>query len=106
METLCTQTAIIHESDYHYPRPTEEDSRQPSLAALEDHGQRFLRRPISSEQALEAYGWLAMEDHMHGVVTELCKIPNARGEFHLGSGVWCDNHANALNEDEMAASRS
>lgn len=99
----------IYESVYRYLQPTEEDERQlfTPLVALEDHGRRFARRPISSEQDLETYERLAVEDHVHDIVAELCKIPDAREEFQLGSGVWFDNHANALDEDdEMDASRS
>jgi hypothetical protein len=87
-----------------YLQPTEEDARQlfTSLVALEDHGRRFARRPISSEQDLETYERLAVEDHVHDIVAELCKIPEAREEFRLGNGVWFDNHANALDEDDEA----
>jgi hypothetical protein len=67
---------------------------------LEDHGRRFARRPISSEQDLETYERLAVEDHVHDIVAELCKIPEAREEFRLGNGVWFDNHANLLDEDD------
>ncbi|KAH1548459.1 hypothetical protein KXX57_001745, partial [Aspergillus fumigatus] len=92
----------IYESVCRYLQPTEEDAQQlfTPLVALEDHGRRFARRPISSEQDLETYERLAVEDHVHDIVTELCKIPDAREEFRLGSGVWFDNHANALDEDD------
>ncbi|KAH1297213.1 hypothetical protein KXW28_009153 [Aspergillus fumigatus] len=92
----------IYESVCRYLQPTEEDARQlfTPLVALEDHGRRFARRPISSEQDLETYERLAVEDHVHDIVAELCKIPDAREEFRLGSGVWFDNHANALDEDD------
>ncbi|KAL4925722.1 uncharacterized protein BDV17DRAFT_271186 [Aspergillus undulatus] len=99
----------IYESVCCYLQPTEEDARQlfTPLVALEDHGRRIARRPISSEQDLESYERIAVEDHVHDIVAELCKIPNAREEFQLGSGVWFDNHANALDEDdEIDASRS
>ncbi|RDH26329.1 hypothetical protein BDQ94DRAFT_178272 [Aspergillus welwitschiae] len=79
----------IYASVCRYLQPTEEDARQlfTSLVALEDHGRRFARRPISSEQDLETYERLAVEDH-------------AREEFWLGNGLWFDNHPNALDEDE------
>ncbi|KAF4251477.1 hypothetical protein CNMCM8980_006750 [Aspergillus fumigatiaffinis] len=99
----------IYESVCRYLQPTRVDARQffAPLVALEDHGRRFARRPISSEQDLETYERLAVEDHVHDIVAELCKIPDAREEFQLGSGIWFDNHANALDEDnEMDASRS
>lgn len=67
---------------------------------MEDHGRRFARRPISSEQDLETYERLAVEDHVHDIVAELCKIPEAREEFRLGNGLWFDNNANALDEDD------
>ncbi|GFF96253.1 hypothetical protein IFM53868_08444 [Aspergillus udagawae] len=92
----------IYESVCRYLQPAGEDAPQlfTSLVALEDHGRRFARRPISSEQDLETYERLAVEDHVHDIVAELCKIPEAREEFRLGDGVWFDNHANALDEDD------
>ncbi|GAA93084.1 similar to Pc19g00700 [Aspergillus luchuensis IFO 4308] len=97
----------IYESVCRYLQPTEGDARQSltSLVALEDHGRRFARRPISSEQDLETYERLAVEDHVHDIVAELCKIPEARQEFRLGDGLWFDNHPNALDEDEVDASQ-
>ncbi|KAK2805838.1 hypothetical protein FQN51_008612 [Onygenales sp. PD_10] len=52
------------------------------------------------EQGLKIYEQFAVEDHVHDIVAELCKIPDAREEFRLGSGVWFDNHADALDEDD------
>ncbi|KAL4979791.1 hypothetical protein BDW66DRAFT_157226 [Aspergillus desertorum] len=98
----------IYESVCRYLQPTEEDARKlfTSLVALEDHGRRFARRPISSEQDLKTYERLGVEDHVHDIVAELCKIPGAREEFRLGNGVWFDNHADALDEnDEVDASQ-
>jgi hypothetical protein len=63
---------------------------------LEDLGRRFARRPISSEQDLGTVERLGVEDPVHGIIARLCKIPDAQEEFQLGSGVWFDNHANAL----------
>ncbi|KAE8154478.1 hypothetical protein BDV25DRAFT_147743 [Aspergillus avenaceus] len=97
----------IYASVCRYLRSTEEDPRQlfRALNALEDHGERFARRPISSESDLEQYERVAVEDHVHDIVAELCKIPSAREEFQLGNGVWFDNHANYLDEnDEIDAS--
>ncbi|BCS00122.1 uncharacterized protein AKAW2_50463A [Aspergillus luchuensis] len=92
----------IYESVCRYLQPTEGDARQlfTSLVALEDHGRRLARRPISSEQDLETYERLAVEDHVHDIVAELCKIPEARQDFRLGNGLWFDNHPNALDEDD------
>lgn len=98
----------IYESVCRYLQPTEGDARElfTSLVALEDHGRRFARRPISSEQDLDTYERLAVEDHVHDIVAELCKIPEAREEFRLGNGIWFDNHPNALDDDnEVDASQ-
>ncbi|KAL4888469.1 hypothetical protein BDV59DRAFT_211074 [Aspergillus ambiguus] len=48
---------------------------------------------------------LAIEDHVHDIIAELCKILDAREEFRLGNGVWFDNHANALDEDDEIEDR-
>lgn len=69
--------------------------------ALEDTGRRFGRRPLSSEQDLESYERFAVEDHVHDVIAELCKIPEARQRLQLGNGVRFDNHANAPDEAEV-----
>ncbi|KAJ5716193.1 hypothetical protein N7493_008104 [Penicillium malachiteum] len=92
----------IYRSVCRYLQPAGEDAPQlfTSLIALEDHGRRFARRPISSEQDLETYERFAVEDHVHDIVAELCKIPEAREEFRLGNGVRFDNHANALDKDD------
>ncbi|CAI7603971.1 unnamed protein product [Penicillium viridicatum] len=87
---------------------TDWDARElfTSLVALQDYGRRFVRRPISSEQDLETYERLAVEDYVHDIVAELCKIPEAREEFRLGNGIWFDNHPNALDDDnEVDASQ-
>ncbi|KAL4888044.1 hypothetical protein BDV59DRAFT_211562 [Aspergillus ambiguus] len=92
----------IYESVCRYLQPAGEDAPQlfASLVELEGLGRRFARRPISSEQDLETYERLAVEDHVHEIIAELCKIPDAREEFRLGNGIWFDNHPNALDEDE------
>ncbi|KAL6238236.1 hypothetical protein BDW75DRAFT_228063 [Aspergillus navahoensis] len=92
----------IYESVCRYLQPTSEDAPQlfASLVELEGLGRRFARRPISSEQDLETYERLTVEDHVHEIIAELCKIPDAREEFRLGSGVWFDNHANTLDKDD------
>ena len=71
-----------------------------SLSALEDLGRRLCRRPLSSERDLESYERSAVEDHVHDVITELCKIPDAQNEFALGDGIHFENHANTLDEDD------
>ncbi|KAK5707299.1 hypothetical protein LTS12_028194, partial [Elasticomyces elasticus] len=97
-----TKQREIYNSVCSYLQPVGRDAPQlfASLIALEDHGRRFARRPISSEQDLETYERLAVEDHVHDIISELCKIPSAQDEFQLGDGVRFDNHANALDEIE------
>ena len=69
-------------------------------------GQKVEKRPISSEQDLEGYERSAVEDHVRDIITELCKIPAAQDEFHLGDGVRFDNHANSLESQSNKPSRS
>ena len=71
-----------------------------SLSALEDLGRRLCRRPLGSERDLESYERSAVEDHVHDVIAELCKIPDAQNEFALGDGIQFENHANTLDEDD------
>ncbi|KAH8434442.1 uncharacterized protein LDX57_012089 [Aspergillus melleus] len=99
----------IYESVCRYLQPVGEDASQlfTSLVALEDYGRRFARRLISSEQDLETYERLTVEDYVYDIVAGLCKISESREEFRLGNGVWFDNYANALEEDdEVDASES
>ncbi|KAI2863713.1 hypothetical protein CBS76997_10874 [Aspergillus niger] len=93
----------IYQSVCRYLQPAGEDAPQlfASLVELEGLGRRFARRPISSEQDLETYERLTVEDHVHEIVAELCKIPEAREEFRLGNGIWFDNHPNALDDDDV-----
>ncbi|CAG7993032.1 unnamed protein product [Penicillium nalgiovense] len=71
-----------------------------SVAELEGLGRRFSRNPLSSEQELEAYERFGVEEHVHDIITELCKLPAAREEFGLGDGIQFSNHKNSLNENE------
>ncbi|KMO99937.1 hypothetical protein CISG_05236 [Coccidioides immitis RMSCC 3703] len=47
---------------------------------------------------LESYERFGVQDHVHDVIAELCKIPNARSEFSLGDGIQFENHANTLDK--------
>ncbi|KID81654.1 hypothetical protein MGU_11007 [Metarhizium guizhouense ARSEF 977] len=79
----------------------------PSLIEIEGLANRFVSRPISSEQELELYQRIAVEDHVRDIITELCKIPAAREEFGLGDGIFFDNHTNSLNRvDSIGAAVS
>ncbi|KAJ5244563.1 hypothetical protein N7489_004659 [Penicillium chrysogenum] len=58
-----------------------------------------LDRPLSSERDLETYERLAVENHVRDIISELCKIPEARRRFRLGDGVWFESHTNSLEDD-------
>lgn len=73
-----------------------------SLHELEGLGRRLGRKPISSEQELEAYERFAVEEHVYDIIQELCKIPAAREEFGLGDGIQFSNHTNSLTENTAA----
>ncbi|OGM39125.1 hypothetical protein ABOM_012253 [Aspergillus bombycis] len=92
----------IYRSVCAYLAPPDETAAQlfsPRLV-LEDLGQRFGERAISSEQDLESYERFGVENYVHDILTKLCKNPAAREEFGLGDGVKFDNHANALDPTE------
>ncbi|KAJ5267404.1 hypothetical protein N7478_010212 [Penicillium angulare] len=72
-----------------------------SLPELEGLGRRFARKPLSSEQDLEAYERFGVEEHVHDIIAELCKIPAACDEFGLGDGIQFSNHSNSLSRDEI-----
>ncbi|DAA77115.1 TPA_exp: Uncharacterized protein A8136_6881 [Trichophyton benhamiae CBS 112371] len=67
-----------------------------SRHALDHFGEVFRARALSSEKDLEGYERFGVEDHVHKIISELCKIPGAQEEFDLGDGVWFDNHGNDL----------
>ncbi|KAF7158979.1 hypothetical protein CNMCM6106_005933 [Aspergillus hiratsukae] len=96
----------IYDTVCKYLEPSEQEPRRlfPSIAALEELGRRFARRKLSSEQDLESYERFAVEDHVHDVIAELCKIPETRKRFQLGDGVIFDNHSNALHEANIDSS--
>ncbi|OQD67119.1 hypothetical protein PENDEC_c046G04432 [Penicillium decumbens] len=62
--------------------------------------QKQLSEVYNSEQELEAYERFGVEEHVHDVITKLCKLPAAREEFGLGDGIQFSNHKNSLNENE------
>ena len=107
--TECqTQQEEIYHSVCEYFGSTTGTGLQlfPSLNALEHEGQKVEKRPISSEQDLETYEQSAVEDLVQDIITELCKIPAAQDEFHLGDGVQFDNHANSLESQSNQPSKS
>ncbi|PYH80602.1 hypothetical protein BO82DRAFT_375443 [Aspergillus uvarum CBS 121591] len=84
---------------YLHPLGSEAPRLFSPCIVLEEYGQRFAARPITSEKDLEVYERFAVENHVFDIISALCKIPSAREEFGLGDGVWFDNHANALDEN-------
>jgi hypothetical protein len=72
---------------YLQPEPGRAQRLFSSLPELEGLGRRFTRKPLSSEQDLEAYKRFRVEEHIHDIVAELCKIPAACAEFGLGDGI-------------------
>ncbi|RDH33726.1 hypothetical protein BDQ94DRAFT_159432 [Aspergillus welwitschiae] len=66
-----------------------------SRLGLESMGEYF-GRPISSERDVEALERFTVESPVLKIITELCNIPAARDEFHLGTGARFDSHANCL----------
>ncbi|CEL07679.1 hypothetical protein ASPCAL10835 [Aspergillus calidoustus] len=96
------QQQAIYDRVCIYLQSTDESRAQlfPPVIALEELARRFALRPISSEQGIETYERIAVEDHVRDIILELCKIPAAREEFMLGDGIWFDNHTNALTESQ------
>ncbi|QSS50346.1 hypothetical protein I7I53_11001 [Histoplasma capsulatum var. duboisii H88] len=71
-----------------------------SLVELHGISRRFSRRQLRSERDLEIYERVAVEDHVHDIIAELCKIPEAQKRFQLGEGVMFDSHTNALEDPD------
>ncbi|OQD72493.1 hypothetical protein PENDEC_c021G06128 [Penicillium decumbens] len=96
------QLSEIYRSVYSYFQPERRQAPRlfSSLLALDGLVRRLVRKPLSSEQELEAYERFAVEEHVHDIITELCKIPAARNEFGLGDGIQFSNHTNTLNENQ------
>ncbi|SCO54113.1 uncharacterized protein FFNC_15340 [Fusarium fujikuroi] len=97
------QQQAVYDSVRNYLQSTKGPAPRlfPALNVLEDLARRFALRPISSEQGIETYERMAVEDHVRDIVVELCKIPAARDEFGLGDAIWFDNHTNALDGGDM-----
>uniref|UniRef100_A0A093UQK4 Putative mitochondrial chaperone BCS1-B n=1 Tax=Talaromyces marneffei PM1 TaxID=1077442 RepID=A0A093UQK4_TALMA len=96
------QQQEIYDSVYTFLQPLGKDAPQLFAPLAELHGlnRRFSRRELRSEKDLESYERFAVEDHVHDIIAELCKIPAAREKFQLGDGIIFDNHSNTLDEPE------
>ncbi|GIK07190.1 hypothetical protein Aspvir_002846 [Aspergillus viridinutans] len=86
--------------DYLQPGGREPARLFASLAELHGLSRRFSRRVLRSEKDLESYERFAVEDHVHDIIAELCKIPAAQERFRLGNGIAFDNHAHTLDDSE------
>ncbi|KAI1974558.1 hypothetical protein LOZ51_005944 [Ophidiomyces ophidiicola] len=91
----------IYNSVCHYLQPNHSDAPRLfiPISDLTRLAQR-LETPICSEKDLEYYERLAVADHVHMIISELCKIPQARDEFQLRDGVRFDNQAHNLDEED------
>ncbi|CAL5871543.1 uncharacterized protein PFLUO_LOCUS5796 [Penicillium psychrofluorescens] len=87
-DCLARQQAIYSSvCNYLYPAEEAQARLFTPLVALEEDARRFGLRPISSEQGLETYERIAVEDHVRDIITELCKIEAAQEEFGLRDGI-------------------
>ncbi|EDN06589.1 predicted protein, partial [Histoplasma mississippiense (nom. inval.)] len=96
------QLQEIYESVSTYLQPAEKDAPRlfTSLLVLNELGRRYSSRKLRSEKDLEHYERTAVEDHVHDIIAELCKIPDARERFRLGDGILFENHGNILQTSE------
>ncbi|OJD23018.1 hypothetical protein ACJ73_05636, partial [Blastomyces percursus] len=96
------QLQEIYDSVSSYLQPAGKDAPRlfTSLLELEGLGRRYSNRKLQSEKDLEHYERTAVEDHVHDIIAELCKIPDARERFRLGDGIMFENHENLLQTSE------
>ncbi|MCJ1449402.1 MAG: hypothetical protein MMC23_009922, partial [Stictis urceolatum] len=90
----------LFDAAYHYFHP---DYRPPerhfnSLQYYQELGDNLRRRPLASEQDLETWQRIAVEDTVAIIINAMCEMPEARADFGLGQGVTFDNHINSLAE--------
>ncbi|KAB8069197.1 hypothetical protein BDV29DRAFT_57075 [Aspergillus leporis] len=98
----------VYHSVCNYLEPPREAAERlfPPRLVLEGFGQEFSKRAISSEQDLESFERFGVENHVRDIIAELCTKSAARDEFHLGDGIWFDNHANALDPVDVDTSQA
>ncbi|OAX77549.1 hypothetical protein ACJ72_08151 [Emergomyces africanus] len=96
------QLQEIYDSVSTYLQPAGKDASRlfTSLLELEGLGRRYSNQKLQSEKDLEHYERTAVEDHVHDIIAELCKIPDARERFRLGDGIMFENHENLLQTSE------
>ncbi|OJD20539.1 hypothetical protein ACJ73_08125 [Blastomyces percursus] len=73
------QLQEIYESVSTYLQPAGKDAPRlfTSLLVLNELRRRYSSRKLQSEKDLEHYERTAVEDHVHDIIAELCKIPDA-----------------------------
>ncbi|EDN04532.1 conserved hypothetical protein [Histoplasma mississippiense (nom. inval.)] len=96
------QLQEIYDAVSTYLQPTGRDAPRlfTSLLVLNELGRRYSSRKLRSEKDLEHYERTAVEDHVHDIIAELCKIPDAQERFRLGDGILFENHENLLQTSE------
>ncbi|KAL2367004.1 hypothetical protein RJZ56_000091 [Blastomyces dermatitidis] len=96
------QLQEIYDAVSTYLQPAGKDAPRlfTSLLVLNELGRRYSSRKLRSEKDLEHYERTAVEDHVHDIIAELCKIPDARERFRLGDGILFENHENILQKSE------
>jgi len=65
---------------------------------LEELSTNVCGRPLASEKDLELYQWLAVEDAVTRIVSNLQESDAATKELGLKHGIIFENHANTLDE--------
>ncbi|GLA11620.1 hypothetical protein AnigIFM62618_005589 [Aspergillus niger] len=100
-EDWDTEQQKIYQTIYKYLEPPGSAALRlfTSRLGLESMGEYF-GRPISSERDVESLERFTVESQVHKIITKLRNIPAARDEFHLGTGVRFDSHANCLDDVE------
>ncbi|MCJ1282377.1 hypothetical protein MMC26_001700 [Xylographa opegraphella] len=68
------------------------------IISLQDTGRKICRRSLASEQDLEHYERVAVEDMVSDVISQMTNGKDAQQGLQLGQGIIFDNHANSLSD--------
>ena len=85
---------------YSYLHPVDQSGPQifsPTIS-LEDIGRRLGRRKLASEQDLQHYARVAVEDMVTDILNHSGHIEQAQEGLQLGEGLVFDNHSNSLSD--------
>lgn len=77
-----------------------------SLSVLDGLSKLIANRPINHERELEFYEWIVITTHVEYIITELCKIDDARDEFGLSDEMFFEHHKKTLDETELEESEA